>query len=180
MFLTIWVWFGLGSCWLVYVWFVCLLACLIGRLHYLTICLFTCLIGPFLFVCCGSMGGSGVVDLADDVSLFSSYFSFLHLYRSYSPQTHLQSSHCIVTVYILTHNVLPASPGRAHKKSKQSTTNSVDAHCTTSQSRFFLPHISTVQGIFLAAWPIRFLINPYSQSQGTQSQQSLTILSINL
>ena len=67
-------------------------------------------------------------DLADDVSLFSSYFSFLHLHRSYSPQAHLQSCHCIVAVYILTHNVLPASPGRAHK-SKQSTTTSIHAHC---------------------------------------------------
>ena len=56
-------------------------------------------------------------DLADDVSLFSSYFSFLHLHTSYSPQAHLQSSHCIVTAYILAHKILPASPGRAQKKS---------------------------------------------------------------
>ena len=60
-------------------------------------------------------------DLGDDVSLFSSYFSFLHLRTACSPQAHLhwlQSSHCIVTVYILTHNVLPASPGRAQEKVK--------------------------------------------------------------
>ena len=81
-------------------------------------------------------------DLADDVSLFSLYFSFLHLHTSYSPQAHLQSSHCIVTVYILAHNVLPASQGCAQKKkSKQSTTTSIHAHCTTSQSRLhFLTH----------------------------------------
>ena len=37
------------------------------------------------------------------------------------------------TVYILTHNVLPASPGRA-QKSKQINNNLVDAQCTTSQA----------------------------------------------
>ena len=73
-----------------------------------------------------------------------------------------------------------------HRKVNKSVTTSVDAQCTTSQSRLpFLTHIFTVthsftQGIFLAAWPIRFLINPYSQSQTTQLQQSISIFWINL
>ena len=75
--------------------------------------------------------GDTVIGLMTSL-LFMSYFSFLHLHTSYSPQAHLQSSHCIVTVYMLTHNVLPASPGRAQEKSKQSTTTSIHAHCSTS------------------------------------------------
>ena len=59
--------------------------------------------------------GDTVIGLMTSL-LFMSYFSFLHLHTSYSPQAHLQSSHCIVTVYILSHNVLPASPGRAQEK----------------------------------------------------------------
>ena len=59
--------------------------------------------------------GDTVIGLMTSL-LFMSYFSFLHLHTSYSPQAHLQSSHCIVTVYMLTHNVLPASPGRAQEK----------------------------------------------------------------
>ena len=58
--------------------------------------------------------------------------SFTSIHQSYSPQAHLQSSHCIVTVNILTHSILPASPGRAQEKYKQSTTTSTHAHCTTS------------------------------------------------
>ena len=59
--------------------------------------------------------GDTVIGLMTSL-LFMLYFSFLHLHTSYSPQAHLQSSHCIVTVYICTHNVLPASPGRAQEK----------------------------------------------------------------
>ena len=43
-----------------------------------------------------------------------SSLSFISIHHS--PQAHLQSSHCIVTVYTLTHNVLPASPGHAQKR----------------------------------------------------------------
>ena len=40
--------------------------------------------------------------------------SFISIHHS--PQAHLRSSRRIVTVYMLTHNVLPASPGRAQEK----------------------------------------------------------------
>ena len=85
-------------------------------------------------------------------SLYS-FSSLCHIQHTCSPQKYRYTIFLLVsllttnslyssTVYILTHNVLPASPGRAQKKkSKQSITNYVDANCTTSQSR--LPFLLT-------------------------------------
>ena len=71
-----------------------------------------------------------------------------------------------------------------HKKSKQLTTTSIHAHSRTSKSP--LTHIFTdfthpfTQGIFLAAWPIRFPDQSISQSQKTPSHRSSSTFSISL
>ena len=137
-------------------------------------------------------------DLADDVYFI--HFPLpvaysIHVVHKHIDLHWLQSSHWSV-YWQLTHCVVQQStswlttPSQlhqdVHRKVNKSITTSIDTQCTTSQAPLpFLTHIFTVthsftQGIFLAAWPIRFLINPYSQSQGTQSQRSLTIFSINL
>ena len=134
-------------------------------------------------------------DLADDVSFI--HFPLRVAYSIHVVHKHidLQSSHWSV-YWQLTHCIVQQSTSwpttssqlhqDVHRKVNKSPTTSVDAHCMTFQSRLqFLMHTFTVthsltQGIFLAAWPIRFLINPYSQSQGTQSHRSSTTFWINL
>ena len=134
-------------------------------------------------------------DLADDVSFI--HFPPRVAYSIHVVHKHidLQSSHWSVywqlTLCIVQQSTSwPTASSQLHqdvhrKKVNKSTTTSVDAHSRTSESRllscshfhsYTLTH--PIQGIFLAAWPIRFPDQSISQSQKTPSHRSSTTFSI--